>query len=340
MKKKKIEPAGSDALNIDQLIDQAQKSFGCDIGKASEDIFSRKRESTGIDIMDNKLLGGGYPRGVINIITGPFGTGKTYICLNVVAEFQRKGYMCVWIDAERSWDQEWASRIGVDNEKLIFARPSFGEEAIDLILFYLKRKVDLIVVDSLAALSPLAEVEADMKQKFMGLQSNMFSVAFRKIIPENKNTVLLCINQLRQSIGSRFNPGVLKKMPGGDAQNYYASSIIEVTRRGWITETGEEAKDDDEKISAKRKAIGFNMSLFSGKCKFHVPQQTCEIPFNFHTAKLDQTSALVNIAIDAKLITQSGAWYYYGEEKFMGKQGLIDWFNEDLARIESLKEKI
>jgi recombination protein RecA len=340
-RKKKDNVATADSTDFDKLIEIAQKSFNCDIGKAGDSLFARVQEPTGIDLLDRKLLGGGYPRGNIHIITGPFGTGKTFICHSIVCEFQKKGYNCVWIDAERRYDQKWASKIGVDTDKLIMNRPTYGEQAIDLILFWLAKRVDLIIVDSMAVLSPLAEMKADMEQKSMGAQANLFTTAFRKIIPENKNTVLIMINQLRQSIGNRFNPGVVKKMPGGDAQYYDAASIIEITRRGWITEKGEDSDGgDEEKVAAKRRAVGFNMSCFTNKCDFFTPQQTCEIPFNFHTAKLDQTSAVVNLAVDEGIIGQGGAWYNYGEEKFMGKQAMIDWFNEDIARLEKLKEEL
>lgn len=339
MKKKKDGEQEKDSLDITELTELANKSFKCDIGQASKPEFALSLVPTGITVLD-RLLGGGYPRGRLNIITGPFGTGKTYICHNIVANFQKHGLTCIWIDAERRYNPLWAEKIGVDTNNLILNRPTFGEEAIDLILFYLSKRVDLIVVDSVAALSPLAEIKADMEQKFMGLQSNMLSTAFRKIIPENNNTVLMCINQLRQTIGSRFNPGVLKKMPGGDAQYYYSTSILEVTRKGWITEKGEDGKDEEEKTSAKRRSIGFNINCFLEKCDFALPFKSCDIPFNFVTAKIDDTSSIVDLAIDTGLIKQGGAWFYLGEEKIMGKQALLDWFNDDITRLEELKVKL
>jgi recombination protein RecA len=340
MAKKRVESNDGEEFDLNKLLEAANKSFKCDIGQANKPEFELSLVPTGITVLD-RLLGGGYPRSRMHIITGPFGTGKTYICHNIVANFQKQDLSCIWIDAERRYNPQWATKIGVDTQKVILNRPTSGEESIDLILFYLSKKVDLIIVDSLAALSPLAEIKADMEQKFMGLQSNMFSTAFRKIIPENKNTVLICINQLRQTIGSRFNPGVLKKMPGGDAQYYYATSITEITRKGWITEKGEDGGDEgDEKLSAKRRSIGFNINCFLEKCDFAQPYKSCDIPFNFVTAKIDGASSILDLAIDLDLITHGGAWYYYGEEKFMGKQKMLDWFNEDPIRLQELQAKI
>lgn len=336
-KKKKDEI--SEEFDIDKLADLASKSFKCDIGIANKPEFALSLVQTGLPVLD-RLLGGGYPRGRLNIITGPFGTGKTYICHNITSNFQKNGLSCIWIDAERRYNPQWAEKIGVDTNKLILNRPTFGEEAIDLVLFYLSKRVDLIVIDSIAALSPLAEYEAGMEQKFMGLQSNMLSTAFRKIIPENNNTVLICINQLRQSIGSRFNPGVLKKMPGGDAQYFYATSIMEVTRKGWITEKDGDSGGEEEKLSAKRRSVGFNINCFLEKCDFALPYKSCDLPFNFTTGKIDNTSSIVDLAVDLELIKHSGAWFYYGEEKFMGKQAMLDWFNEDIARLDKLRSSI
>ncbi len=322
---------------IKDLIQKASKSYKCNIKSADDPLFELKLISTGISVLD-RLLGGGLPRARMHILTGPFGTGKTTLAYNIVASAQSKGGICVWLDAERRFNPEWAKKNGIELEDLVMNQPNYGEQAIDLIIFYLQQKVDIIAVDSLAALIPLAQAEASSEKDFIGLQARMFSDAFKKIVPENDNTVFLAINQQRKTIGSRFNPGILKTMPGGEAQFYHASSIVEITRKGWITEKGSEK--EEEKVSAKRRSIGFNINCFLEKCDYAVPYRDCDIPFSFITGKMDDTSAIVDIAIDLKLIKQGGAWYHFEDQKFMGKQALLDWFNEDLSRVEGLKEKI
>ena len=322
---------------IKDLVQKASKSYKCNIKTADDPLFELKLIPTGIDVFD-RLLGGGLPRARMHILTGPFGTGKTTLAYNIVAAAQDKGGLCVWLDAERRFNPEWSHKNGVSLEDLIMNQPNYGEQAIDLIIFYMEQKVDMIVVDSLAALIPLAQSEANSEQAVMGLQARMFSDAFKKIVPKNDNTVFLAINQQRKTIGSRFNPGVLKTMPGGEAQFYHASSIIEVTRKGWITDKGD--GKEDEKISAKRRSVGFNINCFLEKCDYAVPYRDCEIPFSFITGKMDNASSIIELALDLKVIKQAGPWYNYEDQKFMGKQALLDWFNDDPTRMEALKEKI
>jgi len=200
-----------------------------------------ERIPSGIDTFD-KMIGNGLVRGRIHLFTGGFASGKTYISQKVIESAQKSGGVCVYIDAEKRFDPTWFSLTGVDIDKLIISRPTHGEQALDLSVFYLKENVDVLVIDSLAALVPMQEDADSMEQQSIGLQPRMLNKAFRKIIPANNKTVLIAINQQRQEIGTVFHRGIQKKMPGGEGQYYYASLIVDIRRGDWI-------KSDNHKLA-------------------------------------------------------------------------------------------
>jgi len=324
--------------DVNELIAKAKKSFKFYIGAGDDPNSKLNKIPVGIDVLD-RLLKGGLKRGGFHIFVGPYSTGKTFLGQQAIRNVQVLGGSTVYIDAERRYDPDWFALSGIDVSKLLIARPTFGEEAIDLVCFYLDKKVDFIFVDSMAALVPEAELLADSSDQFIGLQSRMFTTAFRSITPKNTNSVIVATNQLRQNIGSRFNPGILKKMPGGEAQYYFSSLIMEVTRKGWITEKGEE-DSGEEKLSAKRRSVGFNISCFIEKCNYAPPFKSCEIPFSFMTGQLDNTAAVINLAVDLDIIKQTAAWYAYKDQKILGKQAVYDYFSKNTAELEELKKLI
>ena len=325
---------------IEKLIQIAKKSIKCYIGTGDNAETELKNLPTEIPVLD-RIIGGGLKRGRIHLFTGEFATGKTFLAQRAIVSAQKNGGKCVLIDAERRYDPKWFELTGIDIKNLIVVRPNFGEQAIDAVIDFIKQKVDVIVIDSFAALLPLEESEEGMEQKFIGLQARMLNKAFRKIVPLNDNTVIIATNQQRQEIGSRFHPGVQQRMAGGVGQYYYASLILQVRRRGWLTEKGGKVEEPDEEAKdIKRKRIGFVMECFVQKCNYAPPFERCQIPFNFYTGQLDNLASLVDLAVDMGIIRQAGPWFNYEEQKVMGKQAICDWFNQDLSRLEKLKEEI
>jgi len=286
---------------LDKLIENAEKSTKCDVFRGSDEKGKTSVIPTGIDALD-LILKGGLRKGRIHIFSGEFSTGKTLIAQKLIATTQKNGGTCVFIDAERRYDPEWFKLTGVDIDELVVARPLTGEQAIDMIIYWSKNDVAVIVIDSFAALLPMAEYEADTEQQFMGLQARLLSKAFRKIVPVCKNTVIVGTNQLRYEIGGFSKPGIRKKLSGGISQYYFASLIMSVRRREW--------KTDDKGLR-----IGFMMECFLDKCNFGPPFTSCEIPFNFYTGQLDLVSTLVSLALDENIVIKEGSWYSYQDLK-------------------------
>jgi len=299
-------PKKESKLDVNELLELANKSFPCFTGVGSSPDAKLERIASGINVFD-KIVGGGLVRGRLHLFTGGFASGKTYISQKIIENAQKEGGICVYIDAEKRYDPEWFQLTGVEVDKLIISRPTYGEQALDLAIFYLKQNIDVLVIDSLAALVPMQEDADSMEQQSIGLQPRMFNKAFRKIIPANNKTVLIAINQQRQEIGTTYHRGIQKRMPGGEGQYYYASSIIDVRRGEWI-------KQDKFKV-------GHEIDCVVSKCNFHPPFGQCVIPLRYDTGQIDNVTMIINLALDHNIIKKKGPWYYLdGEEK--PRQGL------------------
>jgi len=314
--------------NIQELLDKAKESFkNCFTGLGNSPEAKLEKISSGIDVFD-KVIGGGLIRGRLHLFSGGFGSGKTYITQKIIEMAQKDKGICVYIDAEKRFDPAWFQLTGVDINNLIISRPNYGEEALDLVIFYLKQNVDVIVIDSLAALVPMQESEDSMEQQSIGLQSRMLNKAFRKITPLNNKTVLIAINQQRQEIGTVFNRGIQKRMPGGEGQYYYASLIVDIRRGEWI-------KQDNNRV-------GHEINCVVTKCNFHPPFGNAIIPLRYDTGQIDNISMIVNLALDYSIINKKGAWYYIeGEEQpKQGFEEVSQFYKDNPEKFQVLKDKV
>jgi recombination protein RecA len=272
---------------------------------------------TGVPSLDHILGIGGLPRGRIVEIYGPESSGKSTIALSVVTEAQKLGLKCAYIDAEHALDPIYMQALGVDLDSLLLAQPDYGEQALEIVDRLVKTgEIGVIVIDSVAALIPKAELDGEMESAQMGLQARLMAKAMRKLVglaSENK-TLLIFINQLRNKIGIMFgNP---ETTPGGMALKYAASVRIDVRRK-------EDIKDKDGNsigIAVKAKVI---------KNKMAPPLKMTEFDILYGKG-VDKYGCYFDIAIDKGILTQKGAWVYFGEESI--SQG------RDKA-IEKLKER-
>jgi len=317
-------------FDLKALVDEAEKSFGCYTGLGSDPRSVVHKVPTGIEFFDT-IVSGGLKRGAIHIFSGGFASGKTLIAQKTLAQVQKdkENSICVYVDAEHRFDPEWFKLTGVNLDKVIVQRPLYGEQAMDLVIYWCKKNADVIVIDSLAALVPLAEEEESVEKQTIGLQARMLSRAFRKIVANNSNSIILCINQLRQDIGNPYNRGILHKMPGGESQYFYASLIVDVRRGEWILD-----KDG--------KKVGHQINCLVTKCNYAPPFGTCKIPLIYKTGEIDVIGALVNVAIDEKLIGKKGGWFYLAEleKPLQGVEAVCEYYKKNLDNFEALKQKI
>jgi len=313
--------------NITQLLELANKSFTCFTGLGNNPNAKLLRIKSGIDIFD-KSIGGGLVRGRLHLFTGGFASGKTYISQKVIESTQKNGGICVYIDAEKRFDPEWFALVGCDIDNLIVSRPTYGEQALDLVLFYLKQDVDLIIIDSLAALVPMQEDENSMEQQSIGLQARMLNKAFRKIVAANNSSVLIAINQQRQQIGTVFNRGIQKTMPGGEGQYFYASLIVDVRRGDWIKQ--------------EKQRVGHEINCVVTKCNFYPPFGQSIIPLRYDTGQIDNVTMIANLALDFGIIKKKGPWYYLEEveKPFQGIDEVVQFYRNNQDKFEVLREQV
>src|ERR1700693_3258207 len=262
--------------------------------------------STGALSLDIALGGRGLPRGRIIEIFGPESSGKTTVALHAVANAQRQGGVAAFIDAEHALDPGWAKRLGVDLEGLLVSQPSSGEEALKIAEMLVKSNaVDIIVIDSVAALVPRAEVEGEIGDSHMGLQARLMSQAMRILNPTiaKTKTCMVFINQIRQKIGVMFgNP---ETTSGGLALKFYSSVRLDIRK---VTSV----KDGDETIGARVKVRVV-------KNKVAPPFRQAEFDL-MHDRGISREGDLIDLAIEDKLIEKSGAWISYGELRWQGRE--------------------
>ncbi|MDR0683785.1 MAG: recombinase RecA [Spirochaetaceae bacterium] len=287
---------------------------------------------TGSILLDEALGIGGYPRGRIIEIFGPESSGKTTLALHAVAEAQKMGGICAFIDAEHALDPVYAKNLGVDIDNLEVSQPDSGEQALEIAESLVRSgAVDVIVVDSVAALTPQAEIEGDMGDAHVGLQARLMSQALRKLtaIIGKSRTVLVFINQIRMKIGIMFgNP---ETTTGGNALKFYASVRLDVRKQETIEKGGD------------AEAVGNRIKVKVVKNKVAPPFRKVELEIMFGKG-VSAVASLLDAAVKYEIIEKKGAWFSYGEEKIgQGRENAKDFIEKNpdfAAEIEARVRKI
>jgi recombination protein RecA len=282
---------------------------------------------TGSLSLDMALGGQGIPSGRIVEIFGPESSGKTTLALHVVAQSQRRGGIAAFIDAEHALDPTWAKKLGVELETLLVSQPSNGEEAMHITEMLIKSNaVDVIVIDSVAALVPKKELEGEIGDSHVGLQARLMSQSLRKLtgVIAKSKTAIIFINQIREKIGVMF--GSPETTPGGRALKFYSSCRIDVRRIAQLKE-GEDV-------------IGQRVRAKVVKNKVAPPFRVAEFDM-MHTDGISYEGDVLDLAMEAKLVVRSGAWFRYGDLQLgQGREKTRDYLRENTALTEELKEKV
>jgi len=283
--------------------------------------------STGSLSLDLALGGRGLPRGRVVEIFGPESSGKTTLALHVAAEAQKAGGIAAMIDAEHAFDPTWAKKLGVDLEMLLVSQPSSGEEAMQITEMLVKSNaVDVIVIDSVAALVPKKELEGEIGDSHVGLQARLMSQSLRKLTAAiaKSSTVVIFINQIREKIGVMF--GSPETTPGGRALKFYASCRVDVRRIGQLKE-GEVV-------------VGQRVRAKVVKNKVAPPFRVAEFDM-MHTDGISYEGDILDMGIEQKVVGRTGAWFRYGDMQLgQGKEKARQFLKETPKVAEEIKEKI
>ncbi|MEX1197014.1 MAG: recombinase RecA [Pseudohongiellaceae bacterium] len=283
--------------------------------------------STGSLGLDIALGVGGLPRGRVVEVYGPESSGKTTLTLQVIAECQKAGGTCAFIDAEHALDPIYAGNLGVDIENLLISQPDTGEQALEIADMIVRSgAVDVVVVDSVAALTPKAEIEGDMGDSHVGLQARLMSQALRKMTGniKNSNTLVVFINQIRMKIGVMF--GSPETTTGGNALKFYSSVRLDIRRIGSI-------KDGDE-------VIGNETRVKVVKNKVAPPFRQAEFQIMYGKG-IYRMGEVIDLGVKLNLLDKSGAWYAYNGEKIgQGKKNAAQFLEENPQIAEELEQKI
>ena len=309
------------AKALQAALAQIEKQFGKGTimrlgeGEVIDDIEVVSTGSLGLDI----ALGvGGLPRGRVVEIYGPESSGKTTLTLQVIAEMQKLGGTCAFIDAEHALDTAYAQKLGVNLQELLISQPDTGEQALEIVDALVRSaSVDLVVIDSVAALTPKAEIEGEMGDSLPGLQARLMSQALRKLTGTIKktNTMVIFINQIRMKIGVMF--GSPETTTGGNALKFYASVRLDIRRVGSI-------KKGDE-------VIGNETKVKVVKNKVSPPFKTAEFDILYGEG-ISREGEIIDMGVEAKVLEKSGSWYAYKGEKIgQGKDNAREFLRENPA---------
>jgi recombination protein RecA len=309
---------------------QIEKQFGKGTimrlgeGEVIEDIQVVSTGSLGLDI----ALGvGGLPRGRVVEIYGPESSGKTTLTLHVIAEMQKQGGQCAFVDAEHALDIQYAQKLGVNLQDLLISQPDTGEQALDIVEILVRSgAIDVLVVDSVAALVPRAELEGEMGDSHVGLQARLMSQAMRKLtsVISKSRTAVIFINQIRMKIGVMFgNP---ETTTGGNALKFYASLRLDIRRIG--------------KVKSGEDEVGSRVRVKVVKNKVAPPFRQAEFDVMFG-AGINKLGEVLDMGVLADLITKSGAWYSHGEERMgQGRDNAIIYLREHPEVSDQVEERL
>lgn len=310
-------------MSIEDVIKQIEKEHGKNSIMSLGDTEIEGIESipTGILSLD-KHLKGGIPKGRITEVYGNESSGKTTLCLQVIAECQKMGGNVAFIDAEHALDIEYAQILGIKLDDLLLSQPDNGEQALNIVESLVRsEEIDLVVIDSVSALTPRAEIEGEMGDSHMGLQARLMSQALRKLtgIIAKANCAVIFINQIRSKIGIVFgNP---ETTSGGNALKFYASLRIELKKFG--------------QVKSKEEVIGTKARIKIVKSKVSPPFRQVELDLCYGIG-FDNNKELLDLLVEKEIFEKHGAWYKYQEEKFQGEIATKQYIKENYDKL--LKE--
>lgn len=332
-KKEKSKKIGVD-INPDKLkaVDLAMEQIERQHGKGSimrlsdQQVVDVEAISTGCMSLDAAIGVGGIPRGRIVEIFGPESSGKTTVCLHVIAEAQKAGGLAAFVDTEHALDINYAQRLGIDLNNLLLSQPEFGEQALEIVETLVRSGgVDVVVVDSVAALTPRVEIEGEMGDAQMGSQARLMSQAMRKLnaaIGKSKTTVIFT-NQLRSKIGVIYgNP---ETTTGGNALKFYASVRLDIRRKEVLKEGSD--------------IIGNRVRVKVLKNKVAPPFKETEFDIMYNEG-ISKVGDMVDVATNHGIINKSGSWYTFGEERVQGRDALKKLIKEDKKLMDSLEAQV
>jgi recombination protein RecA len=314
---------------LDAALSQIDKQFGKgSVMRMGESLnLTIESISTGAMSLDLALGIGGLPRGRIVELYGPESSGKSTLALHVVAEAQRNGGICAYIDAEHAMDPAYAKVIGVDIDELLISQPDTGEQALEIADMLIRSgAIDVLVIDSVAALTPRAEIEGEMGDSHVGLQARLMSQALRKLTGtlSKSSTIALFINQLREKIGVIY--GSPEVTPGGRALKFYSSVRLDIRRV-------ESIKDGAEVIGNRTR-----VKVVKNKCAS--PFRTAEFDIMYGTG-ISREGSILDVAVDLGIVKKSGAWYTYeGEQLGQGRENAKQFLRDSPELVVEIDERI
>ena len=317
-----------------KILNQAMKDIEKNHGKGAimllgSDAGNRNLDkiSSGSLSLDRALGIGGYPKGRIIEIYGPESSGKTTFALHAIAQAQKQGGYAAFIDAEHALDPKYAKNLGVDIDNLVISQPDTGEQALEITEALIRSgAIDIVVVDSVAALVPEAEIRGDMGSSHVGLQARLMSQAMRKLSGaiSKSNTIAIFINQIREKVGIMFgNP---ETTPGGRALKFYSSVRIDIRR-------GEQLKLGDS-------VIGNRTKVKVVKNKVAPPFKTAEVDIIYGTG-ISAIGEIIDLAVEEEIIKKSGSWFSYHEDKIgQGKENVRKYLEENQTLLKDIEQQL
>jgi recombination protein RecA len=321
--------AAERAKALEAALGQIDKQFGAGsvMRMGEKDAMAIETISTGALPLDIALGVGGVPRGRVVEIFGPESSGKSTLAMHIVAEAQRNGGICAYVDAEHALDPVYAAAIGVDTDNLLISQPDTGEQALEIVDMLVRSSaIDVIVIDSVAALTPRAEIEGEMGDSHVGLQARLMSQALRKLTANlNKsNTVAIFINQLREKIGVMF--GSPETTPGGRALKFYSSVRLDIRRI-------ESIKDGAEVVGARTRVKVV-------KNKVAPPFRQAEFDITYGRG-ISREGAVLDMAVELGIAKKSGAWFTYdGEQLGQGRENSKQFLAENPDVMVQMTERV
>jgi recombination protein RecA len=322
-------PAADKVRAIENTLGQIERQFGkgAIMRLGQQEVTGIAAIPTGSLAVDSALGIGGFPRGRVVEVFGPESSGKTTLALSVIAQAQKAGGSAAFIDAEHALDAEYAVKLGVDIDNLLVSQPDNGEQALEIAEMLVRsNSIDVVVVDSVAALVPRAELEGEMGDSHVGLQARLMSQALRKLtaIVAKSGTCMIFINQIREKIGVMF--GSPETTTGGRALKFYASLRIDIRRIASLKE-GEEVTGSRSKVKVVKNKVA-------------APFRQAEFDIDYGEG-ISRTGELVDLGVEHKMVIKSGAWYAYGEVRLgQGRENAKRFLRENSDLADEIEKKL